>query len=39
VLRLGVLDGTPGIIFAIMSAYSAWLKYAKTWKPAAGAAP
>ena len=32
VLRLGVLDGTPGVLFATMSAYSAWLKYAKTWK-------
>jgi len=39
VLRLGVLDGTPGIMFATMSAYSAWLRYAKTWKPRAGAAP
>lgn len=35
VLRLGVLDGTAGIIFATMSAYSAWLKYAKTWQPSA----
>lgn len=34
VLRLGVLDGTAGILFATMSAYSAWLKYAKTWRPA-----
>ncbi|MGA2382380.1 MAG: glycosyltransferase family 2 protein [Gemmatimonadales bacterium] len=34
VLRLGLLDGTAGVIFATMSAYSAWLKYAKTWKPA-----
>ena len=34
VLRLGVLDGTAGIIFATMSAYSAWLRYAKTWEPA-----
>jgi len=34
VLRLGILDGTPGIMFATMSAYSAWLKYAKTWRPA-----
>ncbi len=32
-LRLGVLDGTAGILFATMSAYSAWLKYAKTWRP------
>lgn len=39
VLRLGVLDGTPGILFATMSAYSAWLRYAKTWRPRAGAAP
>jgi len=35
VLRLGILDGTAGVIFATMSAYSAWLKYAKTWRPAA----
>ncbi len=34
VLRLGVLDGTPGVLFATMSAYSAWLKYAKTWRAA-----
>ncbi len=33
VLRLGVLDGTAGVVFATMSAYSAWLKYAKTWRP------
>jgi len=32
VLRLGVLDGTPGVLFATMSAYSSWLKYAKTWR-------
>ena len=35
VLRLGVLDGTAGVLFATMSAYSAWLKYAKTWRPEA----
>ena len=35
VLRLGVLDGTAGVLFATMSAYSAWLKYAKTWRPGA----
>ena len=35
VLRLGVLDGTAGVLFATMSAYSAWLKYAKTWRPTA----
>ena len=34
VLRLGIFDGTAGVIFATMSAYSAWLKYAKTWRPA-----
>lgn len=39
VLRLGILDGTPGIMFATMSAYSAWLRYAKTWKPRGAAAP
>jgi glycosyltransferase involved in cell wall biosynthesis len=33
VLRLGVLDGSAGVIFATMSAYSAWLRYAKTWSP------
>ncbi len=33
VLRLGILDGTAGVIFATASAYSAWLKYAKTWRP------
>ncbi len=32
VLRLGILDGTAGIVFATMSAYSSWLKYAKTWE-------
>ncbi len=32
VLRLGLLDGTAGVIFATMSAYSSWLKYAKTWR-------
>ena len=35
VLRLGILDGTAGVLFATASAYSAWLKYAKTWRPAA----
>lgn len=34
VLRLGLLDGTAGVMFATMSAYSAWLRYAKTWRPA-----
>ena len=34
VLRLGLLDGTAGVVFATMSAYSAWLRYAKTWRPA-----
>jgi glycosyltransferase involved in cell wall biosynthesis len=33
VLRLGLLDGDAGVIFATMSAYSAWLRYAKTWSP------
>lgn len=33
VLRLGLLDGTAGVLFATMSAYSSWLKYAKTWRP------
>ncbi len=39
ILRLGILDGTPGIMFATMSAYSAWLRYAKTWKPSPGSNP
>ncbi len=34
VLRLAILDGTAGVVFATMSAYSSWLKYAKTWRPA-----
>lgn len=34
VVRLGLLDGTAGVIFATMSAYSAWLRYAKTWRRA-----
>ena len=33
VLRLAILDGTAGVVFATMSAYSSWLKYAKTWRP------
>jgi glycosyltransferase involved in cell wall biosynthesis len=33
ILRMGILDGTAGVIFATMSAYSAWLRYAKTWRP------
>lgn len=32
VLRLGLLDGTAGVIFATMAAYSGWLRYAKTWR-------
>jgi glycosyltransferase involved in cell wall biosynthesis len=35
ILRLGLLDGTAGVVFATMSAYSSWLKYAKTWRPEA----
>ena len=34
VLRLGILDGRPGIIFAAMSAFYGFLKYAKLWRSA-----
>lgn len=27
--RLGVLDGTPGVVYAAVSAYAKWLRYAK----------
>lgn len=29
VLRLGVLDGTPGVVWALLSAFHNWLKYAR----------
>jgi hypothetical protein len=29
VLRLGVLDGFPGVSWAVLSAFHHWLKYAK----------
>lgn len=29
VLRLGVLDGTAGLVYAAVSAYAKWLRYAK----------
>jgi glycosyltransferase involved in cell wall biosynthesis len=32
VLRFGLLDGTAGVLYATMYAYSSWLKYAKTWR-------
>ena len=32
VLRLGVLDGTPGFIISAISAYSVFLKFAKLWE-------
>jgi glycosyltransferase involved in cell wall biosynthesis len=31
VLRVGILDGLPGIIHATMASYYAFLKYAKLW--------
>jgi glycosyltransferase involved in cell wall biosynthesis len=31
VLRVGILDGLPGIIYATMASYYAFLKYAKLW--------
>jgi glycosyltransferase involved in cell wall biosynthesis len=35
VLRLGVLDGRPGVIFAAMASFYGFLKYAKLWRNAA----
>lgn len=29
VLRLGLLDGTPGVVWAMLSAFHSWLKYAR----------
>lgn len=29
VLKLGILDGYPGMVWAGLSAYHSWLKYAK----------
>ena len=31
-LRLGILDGTPGLIISIINAYSVFLKFAKLWE-------
>jgi glycosyltransferase involved in cell wall biosynthesis len=31
-LRLGILDGTPGLIVSIVNAYSVFLKFAKLWE-------
>ena len=31
-LRLGILDGTPGLIISIVNAYSVFLKFAKLWE-------
>lgn len=33
IIRLGVLDGRGGIIYATMSAFYVFLKYAKLWRP------
>ncbi|HVE77786.1 MAG TPA: glycosyltransferase family 2 protein [Gemmatimonadaceae bacterium] len=33
-LRLGVLDGRPGVIYAGMAAFYGFLKYAKLWRAA-----
>jgi glycosyltransferase involved in cell wall biosynthesis len=38
VVRLGILDGRAGIIYAAMSSYYAFLKYAKLWPERAPAA-
>jgi glycosyltransferase involved in cell wall biosynthesis len=32
ILRLGFLDGVPGLIIAITNSYGAFLKYAKLWE-------
>jgi glycosyltransferase involved in cell wall biosynthesis len=32
VLRLGMLDGRPGVVWAAMAAFYAFLKYAKLWR-------
>jgi glycosyltransferase involved in cell wall biosynthesis len=32
VLRLGILDGTPGLTISMMQAYSVFLKFAKLWE-------
>ena len=32
ILRGGFLDGRPGIIYAVMSSYYSFLKYAKMWR-------
>lgn len=32
VLKLGFLDGQPGLVYAALSAYYAWLKHARLWE-------
>lgn len=32
ILRLGILDGRPGLIVCMLSAFSVFLKYAKLWE-------
>jgi glycosyltransferase involved in cell wall biosynthesis len=39
VVRLGILDGRAGIIYAAMSSYYAFLKYAKLWPEGGHATP
>jgi hypothetical protein len=31
-LRRGFLDGTHGLVLALLAAFSVWLKYAKLWE-------
>ena len=31
-LRLGILDGTPGLIISVVNSYSVFLKFAKLWE-------
>ena len=31
-LRLGILDGTPGLIISVINSYSVFLKFAKLWE-------
>ena len=31
-LRLGILDGTPGLIISVINTYSVFLKFAKLWE-------
>lgn len=32
ILRLGVLDGLPGLVFCLFTAFYNWLKYVKLWE-------